>query len=197
MHKGEQTRQAILARAAQVFSLSGYAGTSMDTLTRATGLTKGGIYNHFGSKEALAVEAFDFSSNLVRARFKELLRNRQEAIERLMAVLSIFQSLLEEPLLQGGCPLLNTAIEADDTNPVLRERAQKASADWRKFITRTVQSGIERQEIKPESDAEEVASVLIATLEGAIMLSKLHADMRYMDQAIQHLTRYLHSLQLT
>ena len=54
MDKGQQTRLAILERAARVFSLSGSSGTSMETLTRATGLTKGGIYNHFGSKTALA-----------------------------------------------------------------------------------------------------------------------------------------------
>ncbi|GHO99266.1 TetR family transcriptional regulator [Reticulibacter mediterranei] len=194
MSKGEQTRQAILGEAAQVFSISGYAGTSMDALTRATGLTKGGIYNHFGSKEALALEAFDFARQLIQERFNEIIQDRHHPIDRLMAVVLVFRSIIYDPLLQGGCPVLNTATEADDTNPALRERAQQASSQWRTFITQTVKQGIEEQQLQPETKPDMVATVLIATLEGAIMLSKLYGDLIYMDQAVEHLSCYVQSL---
>ena len=69
MTKGEQTRQRIIARAAPVFNVHGFAGTSMGQLTEAIGLEKGGIYNHFPSKEALALQAFDYAVGLTAARF--------------------------------------------------------------------------------------------------------------------------------
>src|SRR5262249_59322127 len=65
LRKGEATRRLILERAAPVFNQRGYAGASMSELVEATGVEKGGIYNHFGSKEELAVEAFDYAIGLI------------------------------------------------------------------------------------------------------------------------------------
>ncbi|HEX7733218.1 MAG TPA: TetR/AcrR family transcriptional regulator [Ktedonobacteraceae bacterium] len=194
MDKGEQTRLAILERAAQVFSLSGYQGTSMDALTRATGLTKGGIYNHFGSKEALILETFDFAQNLTQQRFRALFQGRQHACERLMAMIELFRSIIVDPLFPGGCLLLNTAIEADDTNTVLRARARQAADAWQEYVARTVQLGIERQQIKPRTDPVQVLTTLLAALEGAIMLCKLYGTTSYMDQTTAHLTSYVEGL---
>ena len=61
LRKGEVTRRLILERAAPVFNKRGYAGASMSELVEATGIEKGGIYNHFGSKEELAVDALAIS----------------------------------------------------------------------------------------------------------------------------------------
>src|SRR4051794_35327676 len=106
MTKGDQTKQAILAQAAQVFNVRGYFGASMDDLTRATGLTKGGIYHHFGSKEALALEAFDFAVDLVIARLKAMLATSQDPLRNLLTYVELFRSLIDDPLFQGGCPIL-------------------------------------------------------------------------------------------
>lgn len=196
MDKGEQTRLTILEQAARVFSLSGFSGTSMDTLTRATGLTKGGIYNHFGSKEALALEAFDFAQNLIQQRFREIFQGRSNACDRLLAMVELFRSIIVDPLLPGGCLLLNTAVESDDTNPVLRARAQQTADTWQEYVTRTVQLGIERQQIKPGTDPSRVLTTLLATLEGAIMLCKLYGETSYMEQTVEHLTAYVESLRV-
>jgi AcrR family transcriptional regulator len=179
-----------------VFSLSGYQGTSMDALTRATGLTKGGIYNHFGSKEALILETFDFAQNLTQQRFRALFQGRQHACERLLAMVELFRSIVVDPLFPGGCLLLNTAIEADDTNPVLRDRARQAVDAWQEYVARTIQLGIERQQIKPQTDPAQVLTTLLATLEGTIMLCKLYGTTIYMDQAVAHLTTYVESLRV-
>lgn len=196
MDKGEQTRLAILERAARVFSLSGYQGTSMDALTRATGLTKGGIYNHFGSKEALILETFDFAQDLTQQRFRALFQGRQHACERLLAMVELFRSIVVDPLFPGGCLLLNTAIEADDTNPVLRDRARQSADAWQEFVARTIHLGIERQQIKPQTDPTQVLTTLLATLEGAIMLCKLYETTSHMEQAVAHLTAYVESLRV-
>ena len=64
MRKGEQTRQEIIRKAAPIFNQKGYDGAALSDLMRATGLEKGGIYRHFGSKQELAGHAFDYAWKL-------------------------------------------------------------------------------------------------------------------------------------
>jgi len=197
MSKGEQTRERILARSAQLFNRQGYFGASLTDIMRETGLEKGGIYNHFSSKEQLALESFDYAYELVRQRVRQVLAGKFNAIERLLAIVSVFQSEVEDPPVAGGCPILNTAIEADDANEELRDRARAAMDDWRATIHRIVSKGIERQEIRPGIDADEVASILIATLEGALMLSNLYRDPTHMKRAADHIVRYIETMKLS
>jgi len=194
MSKGESTKQAIVAQAAKVFNVYGYVGTSMDALTAATHLTKGGIYNHFGSKETLALAALDYSVNLARERFKEIAAGKRDTRERLLAVVTLFRSIIDEPMFEGGCPILNTAVEADDTNPALRARAQKALDDWRDYIMQTLVRGAELGTVRPGVDPDAVATIILATLEGGVMLSKLYGDSRHIAHVAEHLAHYIDSL---
>jgi TetR/AcrR family transcriptional repressor of nem operon len=196
MSKGVETRERILAHSAQLFNRQGYAGASLADIMRETGLEKGGIYNHFSSKEQLALESFDYAYELVRQRVRQALAGKLNAIERLLAIVSVFQSIADDPPVAGGCPILNTAIEADDANEVLRDRARAAMDDWRATIHRIVNKGIERQEVRPATDADEVASILIATLEGAVMLSSLYKDSIHMKRAAAHMVRYIETMKL-
>ena len=120
--KGERTRKMIVERSAEVFNTKGYFGTSMSTLVRETGLEKGGIYNHFDSKEQLALETFDFSAELVLGRLQEALDGEGRVLERLVRAVELHRTLAEDRPIQGGCPILNAAIEADDAQPALRVR---------------------------------------------------------------------------
>jgi len=181
----------ILAQAAQLFSRQGYFGSSLSDIMHETGLEKGGIYNHFSSKEQLALEAFDFSVDLVRQRTRLALAGKVNAVDRLLAIVAVFQGLVEDPLLGGGCPILNTAVEADDAQPALRERARNAMDSWRETVHRIVKKGIDRQEIRPGVDADALATLLISSLEGAIMMSKLYGDNVHMSRVVEHLTNYI------
>ena len=197
MSKGEQTRERILASSAQLFNRQGYFGASLADIMRETGLEKGGIYNHFSSKEQLALESFDYAYGLIQERVRQALSGKFNAIERLLAIVTVFQGILEDPQVAGGCPILNTAIEADDANEVLRDRARSAMDNWRTTIHRIVNKGIERQQIRPGIDADEVASILIATLEGAIMLSNLYKDPRHIQRAADHIAHYIQTIQFS
>jgi TetR/AcrR family transcriptional regulator, transcriptional repressor for nem operon len=195
--KGEQTRERILARSAQLFNRQGYFGSSLADIMRETGLEKGGIYNHFSSKEQLALESFDYAYGLVQQRVRLALSGKFDAIERLLAIVSVFQGIVEDPPVAGGCPILNTAIEADDANEALRDRARDAMDSWRDTIHRIINKGIERQQIRPGINADEVASILITTLEGAIMLSNLYKDPTHMQRSADHMARYIETLRLS
>jgi len=80
---------------------------------------------------------------------------------------------------------------------VLRDRARSAMDDWRTTIHRIVNKGIERQQIRPGIDADEVASILITTLEGAIMLSNLYKDSIHMNRAAAHMVRYIETMRFS
>ena len=124
MRKGEQTRQEIIRKAAPIFNQRGYDGAALSDLMKATGLEKGGIYRHFSNKEALAAEAFDYAwRETLNARIHDLdtISNRVDRLKQLVA-----NFVERRGIIPGGCPLLNTAIDTDDGNPVLRERARKA-----------------------------------------------------------------------
>lgn len=196
MSKSQETREKILRQAAELFNQQGYAGSSISDIMQATGLQKGGIYNHFASKQDLALAAFDFAFELISQQFSQVLKGKRRAGERLQAMLIVFRSFVEDPLLAGGCLILNTAIESDDTNPALRDRAQRAMNAWRELIGRIINQGIAKGEIRPTVDADTTATILISTIEGAIMMSKLYGDSVHLDRAVEHLTDYItHQLQ--
>jgi TetR/AcrR family transcriptional repressor of nem operon len=194
MGKGRETRQRIVALAAPVFNTYGYSGTSMAELTRATGLEKGGIYNHFASKEALALAAFDYAVEVIRERFAAALLGKAGAAERLRAIVDVFADYIDNPPVAGGCPILNTAVEADDTELPLRARAQVAMSDLQKLIGSTVKQGVASGELRPEADPRRVAALCTATLEGAIMLGRLYQDPAPMRYAVEHLNGYIAAL---
>src|SRR5687768_11238884 len=131
--KGQRTRTMVVEQAAQLFNRRGYHASSTDEVLRATGLSKGGLYNHFGSKDDLALEAFDYSIRLIAERFAAT-AGSPSAIERLKAMNRTFAGMLDVPAFRGGCPMLNTAVEAHGTNQRLCDAAMHAMTDWQRLI---------------------------------------------------------------
>lgn len=191
MRSGEQTRENIIRQAAALFNQQGFAGASMSDIMTATGLQKGGIYRHFESKEALALEAFDYAVAQMGGRFGAALAGCENAIDRLRAVIDVFARLHDDPPVPGGCPMLNTAIESDDGNPALRDRARTAMDGLRTLIRQTVRKGIPRNEVRDDVDGDELATLMISTLEGGVALSRLYGDGVHLQRAADAMRRYL------
>jgi TetR/AcrR family transcriptional repressor of nem operon len=174
MNKGELTRQRIVSMAAPIFNQRGYAGCSMQDVMEATGLEKGGLYRHFTSKEELAGEAFRYSlANAVKVRM-EGLDPAQSPLEKLRFIVRRF---VEQPSpMPGGCPLMNTAIDADDGNAVLRKLVQTGLAEWKSRLSAIVEDGIRGRKIRASVEPRTIANTIIATLEGALMISRLEGN---------------------
>lgn len=192
--QGERTRRRIVEKAAPVFNTKGYYGTSMNDLVRETGLEKGGIYGHFGSKEELAAASFEYAAGVIGDRFGAALEGREGAVERLFAVVDVLGGMAEDPPVAGGCPILNTAVESSDTNPVLKQKAEEAMDSWLRMVGSITREGVRIGELSPDTDPRETASVVVGTLEGALMMSRLCDDPRHIERAARHLKRYLGSL---
>ena len=174
MTKGEVTRQKIVEQAAPLFNRLGYAGCSMQDIMAATGLEKGGLYRHFSSKEELAAEAFRYSLARVTEAGWEGIEEVEGSVEMLRFLVRRFVDI--RSIFPGGCPVMNTAIDADDGNPALRKLVQKAVQEWKAKIVRIVATGIERAEIRADIEPRSIANIVIATLEGAIMISRLEGN---------------------
>ncbi len=191
MSKAQETRAKIIRQAAELFNQQGYAGSSISDIMKATGLKKGGIYNHFKSKDELALEAFDYAYNQVSQRIWSVVKTKRHAIERLQAMVSSYLIFSDDPPIAGGCPILNTAIETDDTDSPLRDRALQAMKSSRSLIVRILQTGIEKGEVRPTIEPDTVATIIFSILEGAIMMSKLERNPIHLERAVAHLQEYI------
>jgi len=190
MKKGEATRREIIEKAAPIFNQKGFEGASLSDLMKATGLEKGGIYRHFESKEQLAEEAFDYAWSLAFQRRMAGLEAIPNSVDRLKQVVRNFLER-REGLVPGGCPLLNTAVESDDGNPVLRNKAKRAMNGLLTRLESIVIEGKESGEIRPAMEANELAMLIVSTMEGSLMINRLQGKDAAMRVAVRHLEEYL------
>ena len=190
MSKGQETKQEIVRKAAPLFNQKGYAGTSLSDLMDATGLQKGGIYRHFSGKEELAIEAFDYSWQKAVTGRLEGVENLPDSVDRLKKMVDNFVDM-RAGLVPGGCPLMNTAIEADDGNTVLRNRARKALQSWIKRLSRIAAAGIHKHEIYSRIEPRKLSEWIIGSLEGALLISRLQKDSEPLHNARVNLHEYL------
>ncbi len=191
MTKGAQTRQHIIQQAAALFNQRGYTGLSISDVMLGTGLQKGGIYRHFESKEQLALAAFDYAQQQSTDRLMAAAATETDAVKQLLAVVAAFHALTLHPPVPGGCPILNTIVDTDDGDPALRERVVAVVTAWEQLITRIVADGIAQGSLRANTDSQAVAALLIATLEGGILLSRAHGSQVYVQYAVNHLVQYI------
>jgi TetR/AcrR family transcriptional regulator, transcriptional repressor for nem operon len=194
--KAEDTKQKIIEQAAIVFNRNGYAGTSIADIMRLTGLPRASIHHHFRTKDEIAIAAFDHTLSSIVEAVMQNVEQQETAIDRLGAFVDTFRGFTSQPIGVGGCPILNTAVESDDTHPALRRHAQIAVSQIRALVGSIVELGIRQGEIVATTDIEQVSTIIIATIEGAIMMSKLYGKDLYLDRAIVHLHQYITALQI-
>jgi TetR/AcrR family transcriptional repressor of nem operon len=188
--KGEQTRREIVRKSAPLFNQKGYEGTSLSDLMEATGLQKGGIYRHFSGKEELATEAFDYSWGKAVSGRLDGVAEVPDCVNRLKKMIENFVEL-RAGLVPGGCPLMNTAVEADDGNAALRARAKKALQNWIVRLSKITTEGIKKQQIDHHIDPLKLSQLIIGSLEGALLISRLQNSDEPLRAIKQHLSEYL------
>jgi AcrR family transcriptional regulator len=188
MRKGEATRKRILVRTADLLNMQGYRGTPISEIMRVSGLQKGGIYRHFQSRDALTLEAFEFAVTRVQNRFLQAIEGRQTAKDKLFAIFEVVRRARREEAFHGGCPVMNLAVESDDADPKLRGAARRAMRQVIGLFEQIIMEGIKQGEF-PEGDARAQAMMLVASMEGAILLANLYKDGTCAEAVLDHLER--------
>jgi TetR/AcrR family transcriptional regulator, transcriptional repressor for nem operon len=166
-----------------------YGLVSLNDLMEGTRLKKGGIYRHFSSKEELAAAAFDYTWEAAWNARSLHVDEKANGIEKLKQLIANFLDY-RSPV-AGGCPISNTATDADDGNPVLRARAAKALRSWLTRLQTIVEQAQERGETRPAVDPKAVATLIVTSLEGALMISRLQRNDEALRHIQSHLNRYL------
>lgn len=178
MRNPEFTRELIISKSLPIFNTKGYHATSLSDITKATGITKGAIYGNFKNKDEVAFAAFDKAHEIVMAKIAGVIREQPTAPLKLKAIAGYFAEYVLNPPIEGGCPILNTSVEADDNHPVLRSKVIRSIAMIKEGISKIVYRGIQEGQLKPEINVEEFALTFYATINGGIALSRAEGDNR-------------------
>ena len=194
MTKSEQTRAFIIERSAPIFNQKGYAGTSLTDMTGATKLTKGSIYGNFTNKDEVALAAFDHNLSKVNAIISQEMSRYHSAREKLLVYGDVYSDYTKYPFPIGGCPVLNTAIEADDTHPELKKKVIAAIHSWKRKIISILDAGIVNKEFSKTIDTEQIALTIIALIEGGIMILRVTGNTNYRSAVAKSLKEYVNGI---
>ena len=190
--KSNRTRRLIIEKAAPIFNKKGIAGTSLSDLTAATGLTKGSIYGNFKDKNEVAVCVFQYNVDNRTGYLNAAIEKETSCIDKLLAIPKAYRKLYKTMVEYGGCPILNTGAEADDTHQALRRMTADAIETLKKNIADLVETGKRSGEFHPCLDAEKIAQITMALIEGGSILSKITGKKTYMMNALEQIESLIH-----
>jgi TetR/AcrR family transcriptional regulator, transcriptional repressor for nem operon len=195
MPKAKETKAFIIEKTAPLFNTKGFVGTSLTDMEKATGLTKGSIYNNFSNKDEVALAVFDHNLKIVNTIIQAEMDKYDSAEDKLLSYVKVYSNnVLQSPFPIGGCPILNTAIEADDSHPSLRKKANAAVLAWKNKIISLINQGIKTKEFRRSVNANETALTIIATIEGGVMISKVTGNTTHMKTIMHAVEKMIHGL---
>jgi TetR/AcrR family transcriptional repressor of nem operon len=191
--EGRSTREAILEAASRLIHVHGYNHTSLDDVLRESNIGKGNFYYHFKSKEELGYAILDqiIGSFLERTLEPCFSDPQGRALTQIRCFLDRVLEMQRERNCVGGCPLGNLALELSDVHEGFRGRLASVFAAWRERLTLALRTAQGQGAVGSECRPEAVADFLVASLEGAILLTKLTKNIAVMEQCVVEMKRYL------
>jgi TetR/AcrR family transcriptional regulator, transcriptional repressor for nem operon len=189
----ERTRERLLQAAFREVYRSGYQSAGLDTILTEAGVTKGALYHHFGSKEALghAVVEEIIGPDL-RAKWLRPLQRGNDPIDTLIGIVQS-ESVRPEDV-RGGCPLNNLAQEMSPLDEGFRKRLERVFHAWQQGVATALREGQTEGRVRRDVKPAEAAGFLIATLEGYVSLAKNAQDAKVMKAGIGNIVGWLRSL---
>lgn len=195
MGKAERTRQFIIETAAPIFNEKGIAGTTIDDILAATKMAKGGLYGHFESKDEIARVMVDYLLGKLNDKVTTVMAKEKTAIKKILAFIDIYKDPIDS-YIEGGCPILNFGVEADDNNPMLKQKLKIQIEEGQKILAEIIYKGIADGEISAKIDAEDYALKMFASLEGGMLVSRVTGSSKYMSSLVRMLKNELKEYQL-
>src|SRR5216684_878282 len=191
----QRTRQRLLQAAFREVYRSGFQGAGLDTILAATGVTKGALYYHFGSKEALGHAIVEeIVAALPRDKW---LRPLQEGKDPIDALIDIVQATSVRPKdVQGGCPLANLAQEMSPLDEQFRKRLERIFNGWQDGIATALRRGQSQGTVRRDLVPKDTAGFLIAMYEGYVLLAKNAQDPKIWNVGIRNIVGWLRSLRV-
>ena len=177
------TRWRLLQTAAGLFQRQGYASTGVNQVLVESGAPKGVLYFHFpGGKEQLATESVALSGSALGARMAEAIEHAPDAGAAVESLAELLSNDLEASGFRDGCPVATVALDAADHSEPIRDACQAVYSSWLGALAAYLRSqGI------AGPDAGELAALIISSLQGALLLARVHHDTAVMRTVTQRL----------
>ncbi len=188
------TRTKLVHTAMRLFADKGYNSTSVADILQEADVHSGSLYHYFETKQALLIAVLetyrdDIEPMLIAPAWKGI----TDPIARMFALLGRYRELLIARECQYGCPMGNLALEIHEPDPPVRELLAANFDRWTDFVNQCLQAA--QPPLLPGTDTRALASFVLTTMEGAVMLARTHRDIKRFDDAVASLRDYFSKLQ--
>jgi AcrR family transcriptional regulator len=187
MRKADDTKRYIIEKVAPVFNMHGYAGTSMSQLTDAIGLTKGALYGNFKNKDEIALAALEYNISRISNQIANTIKPIKNTCDKLVAFAQFYRDAFDTVSQSGGCPILNAAVDSDNSELSLRDVVIRSLQGWMSSISMIIKKGIKNGEIKAGVNPDAFATYFVSLIEGGIMLSKVTGSRIHLERNVSQL----------
>ena len=194
MTKGERTRQAILDTAAALATREGLEPLSIGRLAEATGMSKSGLFAHFGSKEELQLATVDHAGDLFVAEVVAPAREAPRGLARVWALCDRMIDYAERQVFPGGCFFAAASFEFNNRPGPVRDRIEEMLRSWHSYLEHAVEQAQEAGELDAHVSPREIAFQLDAFAQAANAQFQLFRDPRVFDAARRAVRERLESL---
>ena len=196
-NKGKMTRRAIVEQSLQLFSVKGYYNTSIKDIITATGLTKGGLYGHFASKEDIWYAVYDEAVSIWRGIVFLGVRDCSDPLERLNTFIhNDLENYLGGEVFDGGCFFLNMLVELAGQSASMSRQILRGFVRLSRLLRLWLEEAAEGGMVAGDADLREIANFIVITLNGAAALYISSRDRSIIDQTINQLHGYVGNLRV-
>jgi TetR/AcrR family transcriptional regulator, transcriptional repressor for nem operon len=193
LRDSERTRERLLQAASREIYRSGFQSASLDTILAVAGVTKGALYYHFDSKEALGYAVVDeVIAPDVRGKWVHPLQRGKDPIDALIGAVKAIP--IRPADVRGGCQLNNLAQEMSPLDAGFRKRLAAVFDAWREAVATVLREGQAHGTVRRDVEPTDAAAVLIAMVEGYGSLAKNAQDPKVMKAGIRNIVGWLRSL---
>lgn len=191
-------KEKIVAESLKLFSLKGFLSTSISDILEAANTSKGGLYNHFESKESLFFAVLNEAKRIWREETLADLDQISKPVEKIKKLLENYRDryLKDRSNFPGGCIFVTLSVELDDQRPVLSRELNKGFAGLKAMLNRLLDQGKESGEVRKGVDTAAVTEMIFAGMLGASVIYGMEKSDACLDQAIGSLIEYLDKLAL-
>jgi TetR/AcrR family transcriptional repressor of nem operon len=188
-------KSKLLDAAVGLIRARGYSAATIDDLCGAAGVTKGGFFHHFESKEALGLSAAQHFASMADGLFSSAsYQGMQDPVDRLLGYVALRKSLLRGKLADFTCLFGTLVQETYQTHPAIREACAAHLADHAAMLESDIAAALAERGSPVQWSAKSLALHMQAVIQGAFILAKAEKDPAVATDCLDHLRRYLQAL---
>jgi TetR/AcrR family transcriptional repressor of nem operon len=189
-------KEKIIYESMRLFSLKGFLSTSIHDIMREAETSKGGLYNHFKSKDEIFSAVLSEARKVWRDRNLAGLEEIQNPVEKVRKLLENYKDryLKDTETFPGGCIFVTLSVELDDQNPSFSRELNEGFVRLKAMIRRLLDQGKESGELRPEVNTEAVTEMIFSGMLGASVIYGTAKSSAGLDRSISSLIDYLESL---